>query len=62
MPVTPDTEPLAQVGSSPLERIYQQLVIQTYILKQIAGITDEDYTFFTQPTNMQINPNFSELL
>ena len=61
MPTAPDTQPLAQVGSSPLERIYQQLVIITYVLKQMANITDEDYTFFTQPTgpvSPNINPNF----
>lgn len=61
----PDKEPLATVGSSPLERIYQQLVIITYVLKQMASIPDEDFTFFTQPTGAispNINPNFTEPL
>ena len=62
MPVAPDKEPLAQVGSSPLERIYQQLVIQNMILKQAFNITDTDDSFFTIPTNLTTNPNFSEPL
>lgn len=59
---SPDKEPLAQVGANPLERIYQQLVIINYVLKQAFNITDEDYTFFTQQTNAPVNPNFTEPL
>jgi lysophospholipase L1-like esterase len=40
-----NAQPLAQVGATPLERIYQRIFINTLILKQLASITDEDYTF-----------------
>lgn len=53
-------------GSSPLERIYQQLVIITLVLKEGFGIPDEDFTLMGLPTptmNPPIsNPNFTEPL
>lgn len=61
-----DQNPLQTIGSSPLERIYQQLVIINYVLKQAFNITDEDYTFFppstTGPVNPNVSPNFTEPL
>ncbi len=57
----PDREPLANVGSSPLERIYQMLVIIDLHLMQAFNLTDTQDTFFTQPTGSvspNINPNF----
>lgn len=67
MPTTPvDKEPLANYGPDPLERIYQQLVIINYTLKQAFNITDEDFTYFTQSTSPSgpgvNNPNFTEPL
>ena len=63
--LTPDQNPLATLGSSPLERIYQQLVIITMLLGQAFNINDESYTFFPQNRSAQapnISSNFTESL
>ena len=60
-----DKEPLANYGPDPLERIFQQLVIITLILKEAYDISDQDYDFYNQntgPQNPNVNPNFTEPL
>lgn len=54
-------------NGSPLGLILNQLIIISIILKEIAGITDDDFTLLGQAApilnpKIAANPNFSEPL
>ena len=60
-----DKEPLATYGPDPLERIFQQLVIISLILKEAYDISDNDWDYYNQfsgVSNPNVNPNFTEPL